>query len=38
MAKLAHGRMNLKKNFTLDMKVLLYDLGLHLFSGKLIPL
>jgi len=33
--KLAHDRIILSKGFTLLMEVLLYDSGLHLFSGKL---
>ena len=35
--KLVHGKTILRKDFTLDMKVLLYDLILHLFAGKLKP-
>ena len=33
--KLVHNRMNLREDFTLGMKVPLYDLRLHQFLGKL---
>ena len=35
--KLVHDRMILRKVFDSGMKVLLYDLRLHLFSGKQRP-
>ena len=36
-AKLFHDRMILRKEFTPDMKVFLYDSRLHLFPRKLRP-
>jgi len=34
-SKLVHDRMILNKDFSPDMKMLLYDLRLHIFPGKL---